>query len=58
MTNKNQEIICKWSLLEKQEVRKLTEEELAQVSGGGLATSRDALRRQNEQQGWSGRPAY
>ena len=40
------------------EKKELTQEELEQVTGGGLATSRDALRRQDEQQGWSGRPAY
>ena len=39
-------------------LHELTEEELAQVTGGGLATSRDASRLQNEQQGWSGLPAY
>ena len=42
---------------EVKEARELTEEELEQVSGGGLATSRDALRIQDEQMGWSGRPA-
>ena len=45
----------------KEEVRKLTEEDLEQVTGGARATqSRDGLRCQDEQhkQGWSGRPAY
>ena len=43
---------------EVKEARELTEEELAQVSGGGLAIGRDASHLQNEQQGFSGRPAY
>ena len=44
---------------EVKEARELTEEELAQVTGGARTTSsRDGLRIQNEQQGFSGRPAY
>ena len=46
---------------EVKEARKLTEEDLEQVTGGARATqSRDGLRCQDEQhkQGWSGRPAY
>ena len=44
---------------EVKEARELTEEELEQVTGGGRATrSRDGLRLQDEQMGWSGRPAY
>ena len=57
MSNDNKEA-KKEELLEKQEARQLTEEDLEQVTGGGLATSRDALRIQDEQMGWSGRPAY
>ena len=41
-----------------EKICELTPEELEQVTGGGLATSRDALRIQDEQMGWSGRPAY
>ena len=41
-----------------EKICELTPEELEQVTGGGLAIGSDASRLQNEQQGWSGRPAY
>ena len=43
---------------EVKEARELTEEELEQVTGGGLAIGSDGLRLQDEQMGWSGRPSY